>query len=517
MVSLATFFFLTGAVSGAVEAGGIRVPSPPEIQRVPDARQSRPATVNKVIVIEFEGEITAERERFFVSKFNQAKSLGCDVLIVEIDSPGGLKLESLKMARLIRDCDWAYTVVFIKNEAISGGALMSLGSDEIQIDPNAKFGDIGEIGFDVEQFAWRLIEPKIESYLSRDARDLAQSKGRSPELAESMVDKDVIVFTQQNNFGETSFKTVRVDQDFPGAPWQLVPEAGAERFLTLSGQRAKQLGIAQRFAQNRLEVLRSFPGAELSDVTELRHTTTDTIIYYLNTPLITGLLLVAGLVALYMELSAPGIGVGGMMAALCASLFFWSRMSGGTSGWLEVILFFAGLLFIVMEIFVIPGFGVAGLAGLLLLFSSVMLASQDFVVPQTVFQWNKLLVSLITIACSGLIFLFVAFLITRSFGSLPLFNRLVLSPESAPFSSSQSTAGKDQGPDLTSVQVSGRPEVSVGDLGKSKSLLRPSGEATFHGASFDVVSDGSFVDPDTPVKVIKIQGSVITVAEVASS
>ncbi len=477
-----------------------------EVHKVPDARQLRPAKIDNVVVIEFEGEINYERARYFNSRFRQAKSVGCDVLIIEIDSPGGLKTESLKMAKLIRDCDWAYTVVFINNEAISGGALMALGCDEIQISPNAKFGDIGEIGFDAEQFAWRLIEPKIESYLSRDARDLAESKGRPTDLAESMVDKDVIVYLRQTEDGENEFTCARADaDDQPDDPWQMVPETGPERFLTLSGQRAKQLGIAQRFAETRAEVLGSFDGGATSVVVVFKHTTTDTIIHALNNPLITGLLLVFGLVALYFELTAPGIGIGGLVSALCAALFFWSRMSGGTSGWLEVIFFLAGMIFIVMEIFVIPGFGIGGLVGGLLLVASVVLASQDFVVPQTVWDWNQLLVSLLTIAISGLVFLVAAFFITRSLGSLPLFNRLVLNVD-------QSIQIAESGQEKLNAVA---PEISVGDCGVASSLLRPSGRAVFNGRSFDVISDGSFVDPQTPVKVVRIQGNLITVAEVA--
>ena len=498
---LATLAVLVG-VAGHVSAQV-------NIDEVPDARQRRPETVKKVIVIEFEGEITYERERYFNARFKQAQKVGCDVLIVEIDSPGGLKVESLSMARLIRDCKWAYTVVFIKNEAISGGALMSLGCDEIHISPNAKFGDIGEIGFDAEAFAWRLIEPKIESYLSRDARDLAQSKGRPADLAESMVDKDVVVFIKQDQEGNHVFKTARIDDDTqPVAPWEIVPETGAERFLTLSGQRTKQLGVAQYFADSREEVLASFDGGSNSRVIEFQHTMTDSIVYWLNTPFLTGLLLVGGLVALYFELTAPGIGVGGLTSALCATLFFWSRMSGGTSGWLEVILFIAGMIFLVMEIFVIPGTGIAGIGGGLLLLASVVLASQDFVVPQTVWDWNRLLVSLLTVICSCLIFLVAAFFITRNLGSLPLFNRLVLSPD---VPAATVAAG---GSEKKEVVDSEHPKISVGDWGKSQTQLRPSGRAVFNGRSLDVVSDGSFVEPDTQVKVIRIQGSVITVTEV---
>ena len=156
----------------------------------------------------------------------------------------------------------------------------------------------------------------------------------------------------------------------------------------------------------------------------------------------------------------------------------------------------------------IPGTGIAGIGGGLLLLASVVLASQDFVVPQTVWDWNRLLVSLLTVICSISIFMVAAFFITRSLGSLPIFNRLVLSPDVPAV-----TTGTDKGDVKNSTSVD-QPKISVGDWGKSKSQLRPSGSALFNGRSFDVVSDGSFIEPDTQVKVIRIQGNVITVAEV---
>ena len=161
---------------------------------VRDRTRPRPASFSKPVLIEFHGEIDGLLTRFFNRAMDKAEAAGADLILLEVDSPGGLKIESLQMARRLRDCD-AYTVVIVENEAISGGSLVSLGCDEIQINPDAKFGDSGEIGFDTEAWAWRLIEPKIESYLSRDARDLAESKGRSPDLAEAMVDSDHLVYS----------------------------------------------------------------------------------------------------------------------------------------------------------------------------------------------------------------------------------------------------------------------------------------------------------------------------------
>ena len=104
----------------------------------------------------------------------------------------------------------------------------------------------------------------------------------------------------------------------------------------------------------------------------------DTAVTLLNLPLVTGLLFVIGLVALYIEFMHRAWGLGGLIAGLCFALFFWSRFLGGTAGWLEVILFVAGVAFLAMEVFVIPGFGIAGLTGLLLVFTSILMASQHF-------------------------------------------------------------------------------------------------------------------------------------------
>jgi membrane-bound serine protease (ClpP class) len=463
-------------------------------------------------VIEFKGPIDEKLTTFFNNRFAVARKTGVDLLVIEIDSPGGLKVESLTMARKLRDCKWAYTVAIIENEAISGGALVALGCDEIHINPNAKFGDVGEIGFDSEEFAWRLIEPKIESYLSRDARDLAESKGRPRDLAEALVDKDFIVYTKPNDDdpenGVAQFQGVRFDAtEKPQPPWSMVPESGPERFLTVSGQRAVELTLAQGHQSSREKLAAEF-GFELEKTKVLKPNIKDATVYHLNRPFATFLLVTIGLIALYFELSAPGIGIGGLISGLCAILFFWSKFFGGTGGWLEVILFAAGAFFLIMELFIIPGFGVPGIAGLALMFASVFLASQNFVIPDSADQWNKSLTTLVMLLLSGFGFITAAFFITKHFGSLPIFNRLILSP---PPEREEDGAKLDS--DGKPIPQS-HPVISVGDWGTADSLLRPAGRAKFAGRSFDVISDGQFIDPGTQVRVISIKGNIITVAEV---
>ena len=477
---------------------------------VPDATRPRPAEITKPAVIEFKGEIQPQLKMYFDNRFEMARRAGVDLLIIEIDSPGGLKQESLEMARKLRDCQWAYTVAIISNEAISGGALVALGCDEILIDPNAKFGDIGEIGFDLEQGAFRLIEPKLESYLSRDARDLAESKGRSPDLAEALIDKDVLVYQKpnpENPDGTPLFQSVRSDSaEKPAAPWQLIPESGPERFLTLSGQRTLQLGLAQGMATTPDALANEFNFPEDSiKVYSLK--LTDKVAHFLNNPIVTVLLILFGMVALYIEFSAPGLGVGGLLSGLAALLFFWSRFLAGTSGWLEVILFLGGVAFIFAELFIIPGFGVSGLTGIALLFVSVVLAGQNFVLPATPEQWDQSIGTSFTLMISCVAFLLAAMFITKKMGSIPILNKMILSTE--PFASQKPTTDASGKPIPTP-----HPLVSVGDWGESESLLRPAGRAKFDNRSIDVVSDGAFVEAGVSVRVIEIQGSIIRVTQV---
>ncbi|MDA8562903.1 peptidase [Mariniblastus sp.] len=475
---------------------------------VPDATRDRPAKINRPVVIEMYGEIDGKLTTYFKSRFEQAKSANADLLIIDIDSPGGLKIESLEMARMLRDCDWAYTVAVVTDEAISGAALISIGCDEIYIDPNAKFGDIGEIQFDMEEFAFRLIEPKIESYLSRDARDLAESKGRPADLAEAMVDKEVLVYRRpkEGAEGEFEFTSARTDEEIkPDEPWELIPETGPERFLTVSGQRAKELEIAQGFASSVDELADDFQ-YDASKLRRYHFTATDTFVHSLNQPFFTGLLILIGLLALYIEASAPGIGIGGLVAGLCAVLFFWSRFLTGTSGWLEVILFLAGLTFIALELFVIPGFGLPGLSGIVLVFASILLASQSFVVPETSVQWNTFTSSALVMLTSGFLFLIAAVFISRRLGTLPFLNRLVLAgPDSA--------AADDTNESNETLTVAQELELAVGDIGLAESVLRPAGRATFEDRSVNVVSDGSYIEVGESVKIVRISGNIIQVAQ----
>ena len=334
------------------------------------------------------------------------------------------------MAERIRSVDWAHTVAFIPREAISGAAIVALACDEILMAPEARLGDAGQIMLG-EDNAFRYVPEKERSLLARQVRDLAEATGRPPALAEAMVDMELTVYQVRNRkTGEEAFLSdPEIQSQAAPEDWekvQRVHESREDHFLTVNGERAIELTLAEGSALNRQDLVKRYGLEEMPLV--LEPTAVDTAVTVLNWPLVTGALFVVGLIALYIELSAPGIGLGGLVGGLCFALFFWSRFLGGTAGWLEVVLFAAGVLFLLVELFVIPGFGVAGISGLLLMMVSILMASQHFVVPSNSLEMSTTVESLTVIVGSGISFVILAIVVSRHLRSIPILGRLALDP-----------------------------------------------------------------------------------------
>jgi membrane-bound serine protease (ClpP class) len=465
------------------------------------------------VLIRFAGPISPLLERSFFRKLNSAQRQEADLVIVEIDSPGGFLGASLNIADRLRKLDWAHTVAFIPREALSGAAIVALACDEIVMDPDARFGDAGPI-FQGKDALFRHAPEKIRSDLARRVRDLATDGGRPPALAEAMVDMDLVVYRVRNKqTGEESFLSEQELESVDNPDdWELgkpVLESREDHFLTVNGQRAVELRLAEANVQTREELVERFGLPD--ELIVLEPTGVDTAVTILNLPIVTGVLFVIGLIALYLEFSAPGIGMGGLVAGLCFAIFFWSRFLGGTAGWLEVILFGAGLAFLAVELFVIPGFGIAGFSGLTLIVISIVMASQHFLIPSTARQLSMSMNSIIVLATSGLVFLIAAVALSRYFKVMPVVSWLVLEAPSATAPEEKLTPeGKSHPPAGSS---HGFP-VDVGDWGVADSPLRPAGKVRFGEEYVDVVTDGSFVDQGHQVRVIEISGNRVVVREV---
>ncbi len=475
------------------------------VMAAPGKLSAQEAT-QEAVVIEFEGMITPILEQFFYRKLNQAKKMGASVVILQIDSPGGYVISSKNIAETLRDIEWARTVAYVKREALSGAAIVSLGADDIVMFPTARIGDAGPI-IEGEDSAFRHAPEKIVSDLATFVRTISESQQHPPSVAEAMVDKNVeLFFVEHAETGETRVMSEAELKETDPGTWMKgkpIQESQKGRFLEVNGARAVTLGLAIKTVESD-EELHQFLQLD-SPPTVLRTTSVDWAVEILNWHIVTGLLFLIGLIALFVEFSAPGIGVGGLIAGLCFTLFFWSRFLGGTSGWLEVILFFLGVVFIAVEIFIIPGFGVAGISGILLVLSSILMASIEGHIPQNQRSLQTVGMSLLVFFSAGGIGILLAMLYGHHFGSMPVMRHLVLQP---PEELEESTVdGKAiVAPDLP---------YGVGDWGTADTPLRPAGRALFGDDYVDVVADGTFVDAGKNVRIVSMSGNRIVVREVA--
>jgi len=470
----------------------------------------------------FEGPIGSMLPQYLSRQLQRARKANADLIVVEIDSPGGELEASFACAQLLKSVTWADLVVYVPEQAYSGAAITALGAKTIVLAPTAKFGDAGPIFMD-ENAAFRHAPEKIRSALAGRIRDLADSTGRPGTLAHAMVDMDWVVYEVKNRVtNKRSWMSEEEiqKQDDPGQ-WEKVAKVDESRekyFLTVSGERAVALTLGDFLCDSREQLRKELHLADDWIIAEPNWV--DQTIIILNTRFVTGLLFVIGMIALFVEFSAPGIGLGGLTSGLCFTLFFWSRFLGGTAGWLEVMLFGLGILFLLMEIFVIPGFGVAGLGGFLLIFASILMACQTHFVPSTAAEWAETGKWFVVISISTGVCVVGSLSVIYYMGDIPFLRRLALNPpevDEVPLSVARLTAEKAEAEhDPRSAPSTSAEGIALGDEGKADSPLRPSGKMSVGDQLVDVVTDGEFVDAGEAVRVVEIQGSRIVVRSLRS-
>ncbi|WP_425616047.1 nodulation protein NfeD [Anatilimnocola sp. NA78] len=459
-------------------------------------------------VIQFNGPIDSWVQGYIDRKLTAAIESGADLIVLEIDSPGGYLKDSLEIANKLNDLSGVHTVAYIPREALSGAALVSLGCDEIIMRPTARIGDVGVIFLDSD-FMFRHAPEKIRSPLVTEMRVLAAAHKRPPALAEAMVDMDLEVYRYVNERtnAEEFLSEKELSSKSDAADWQqreLVLESKKGSFLTVSGDRAKELTLAEGTVADFDELKARYDVSGRWNNYDVD--TVDRAIYVLTLWWVTAILIVVGLVGLLCECCAPGTCIGGLVAITCASLFFWSRFLSGTSGWLEVILFGLGLVFLAIELFVLPGFGVAGVLGLSLVAISAVLASQRFLIPATTGELTTTFGSVATLLVATVVFLGIAYAMTSYLGTIPMLSQLILAP-----SPSAKVAGASAG--SVEATIPAEKKVAVGAIGRTTTILRPSGRAIIDGQLVDVVSTGDVIAARVNIRVVEIGYGKVIVEE----
>ncbi len=465
------------------------------------AADSEPgAAQGGVVVIPIHGTIDLGLAGFVDRSVTTAEAMGAQALVVDIQTFGG----RVDAAVRIRDRLLATslpTIAYINPRAISAGALISLACDQIYMAGGGTIGAASPVSIGPGGDAQALGEKEV-SYVRTEFRATAERNGYSPLIAEAMVDKDATaaVFQVPDGVRVVSVADIeRVAEELGIDPSAAKTYSAEGKLLSLTTDDALSVGLAAGRADTLEDLLTLIDLAE-AGVTRLQTTWSENLVRFLSHPVVTGLLLSLGMLGLFVELRQPGWGVPGTLGVVALTLFFGAQYLVGLAEWQEVLLLGIGLGLLVLEIFVIPGFGIAGVTGTLCLVAAIYLALVDVPIPRYSWDYQQLsraTTSAATALLSGcaLIVLVFRYLPQSRWG-----RRFMLVTE----------LGVDSG--YIGVSLEAMP--AIGAHGTAYTVLRPAGRVQIGERLVDAQTAGDFIEQGTPVQVIQIVGNAVVVETV---
>ncbi len=404
----------------------------------------------------------------------EAKQMRADLLVVHLNTYGGALVDADSIRTALLRCEIP-TVAYVDHNAASAGALIALACDSVYMSPGARMG-----AATVVDGSGEALPDKYQSYMRSLMRSTAEAHGRywseadsallwrrDPLVAEAMVDPRVIV---------------------PGL-------IDSTKVLTFTPEEAQAWGYSDGVAVSMQQMLDQL-GHSKSDMARYTPTLTNKILGFLSSMAVQGVLIMLIIGGIVMELKTPGLGLPAATALIAAVLYFLPMcVTGVVSGWV-LLMFIAGLVCLAMEVFVIPGFGVAGIAGIIGIAGSIIIALvqkesiMDVTIGDVAYACMLFLVSL------GGALLLIWYLSSK-YG--PRFVRRTIELERA-----QYVRDGYVGVDMTPAAKVGCKAVTVTDM-------RPSGKIAIGDDTYDAVAIDGYVDAGTEVSVVKYENSQLYV------
>lgn len=474
-----------------------------------------PERIERAVIIPVREPITTKTLDAMKRKVLRARAEGAQLVVLDMDTWGGDAIAALDISRLIKvDLESIYTVCYVRTRAISAGALIALACDEIAMTPVGVLGDAAPISM-----AGKLegVErEKIETVLRNEFSESASRNGYSSALAQSMVSADLEVWLVRNRQSRqlryvlaSEFRGqvaaapgLTTMPTNPQGEWELLRIIVAEgKLLTVHTAEAQTYGFAAKVVPAPLDdPYRELMGQYniVSPPTVLADNWSERMVEFLISPTVTGLLFFIAILMGYLEMQSPGFGVAGGIAILCLAILFGSRYLTGLALWWEIGLFVLGVLLVMVEIFVLPGFGVAGVLGVLAMVAGLLMMiinnpPGDWPVPGSDLDWSQFTSTLLAMAIALVAAIVAAAIVARNLPRIPFASRLLLA--SAP-------AGEAQEVDIN---------VQEGMIGLTESYCRPVGKAMFEGNLVDVISESGFIERGQKVRVLRREGNAIVV------
>jgi membrane-bound serine protease (ClpP class) len=414
-----------------------------------------------VYLAHIESEIDNGLSPYINRVISEAEKNNVDAIIFKINTFGG----RVDAATQIKDAILAskiLTVAYINNRAISAGALIALSCTKIIMVPGSSIG-----AATVVDESGKKVAEKYQSYMRSEMRSTAEKNGRRTDIAEGMVDERIVVDGLDDS----------------------------TKLITLTSEEALKYKIADTVLTKFDDAL-SMLNLKNAKVVEISSNWAEEVVRFLNNPIVSSILIMIGFFGLMAEIKAPGWGAAGTAGLIALTLFFGSAYILQLASVIEILLFVAGLGLLLAEIFIIPGFGIAGISGILLIFASIflsLLGSKPFI--------DMEVVSIAIIQLSGAMFfaLLGIFLLAKFLPKSKTFNKLVLSQ------SEKSTEGFVSYPSEKDL---------VGKTGIAFTTLRPGGTAEIDGRRIDVIADSEYIDRGTDIKILRVEGIKVVVTAV---
>lgn len=518
----------------------------------------------KAAVLQFTGAITDVMAASLERRIDEAVAGGADIIIFDMDTPGGLVTSSIAIADIIRELKDIKTVAWVHPNAHSGGSIVACACDEIVMSRSSRIGDSQVIMGGPGGAAAVPDELRAKAYtpVLADFRTSARLNGYDQKLVEAFVIPEREVWWVENvETGERRFvfadekaelfkestqkakgdksdadsesekPTTKDDEasapntsaaaatDKRATKWKLVetyydptlemdvevlqPVVRGDQLLEMSPGEAHAYGFSKAVISDE-SGLKSHYG--LASLMHFRPSWSESLAYWLTSIYVRGFLLVLVLLGAYVEFHTPGVGVPGLVALICLAIFVGAPYLAGLANVWDILFLVVGIALLALEIFVIPGFGLAGISGVILLLIGLVATfvpdepGQSLPIyiptlPETMTYLHRGVVTVVTAMIASLLGMYM---LSRVLPRTPVFSRIV-PPNPTPSEV------------LTDDPYRGA--ARVGDIGETATPLHPAGKARFSSVLVDVVTQGEFLDAQTRVEVIERRGNRVVVRQ----
>lgn len=420
-------------------------------------------TAQKVYLFKIEEDIAKPASLRVEKAMEEATEMHADIIVVKINTFGGALNDADKIRTAFLQSKipiWAY----IDNNAASAGALIAIACDSIYMHSGSSIGAATV----VDQSG--AVQPdKYQSYMRSLMRTTAETRGRRPDIAEAMVDPDVMV--------------------------EGIVDSG--KVLTFTTSEAIKNHYCEAQCESVKEVL-AHAGVEKYTIREQHYSFIEKLVGFLVNPAVSGILIMLIVGGIYFELQSPGIGFPLILALAAALLFFAPLYLEGLAANWEILLFIIGIGLLVLELFVIPGFGVAGVSGIICIVVGLTFSLTDNVgfdfshVPVSAIAESFLMVLLsILIALPLSMWLCKKLFESNAFGGLAL-------------NTVQNTTEGYTVAEPTSASL-------IGAEGEAITILRPAGKVRINDNVYDAMSAVSYIEKGQSVKVTGYENNTLIV------